>query len=400
MHADPATFMIAGGITTALSGLLLLGVWTQVRRETALLWWAAANSAYAVGIAHLLVGFSHPSALTLSLGLIFTNLCPALIWAGVRRFGGRRVHLTLLVSLAVPWTVATLVPLAGGPDAASAAVSFAGWLAFLFAAIWEFWRGRGERLWPRWALMALLAIHAGVYAGGLCDFLTGNFMDSGMPAINSWFGAIYVEGLFYSMGSAIFMALLCKERSELGYIKAASIDALTGTANRAAFFDNAERVFLRCRQAGSPLSVIMFDLDRFKFVNDTCGHRTGDDVLRLFADTVRSALRPNDLFGRYGGEEFVVVLPNATVDLAYVVAERIRHAFADACRDVDGLPPSVTVSAGVATASAEAGFEAVLNAADAAMYRAKRLGRNRVERASDAAGRDGNAAQTTVVRAA
>ena len=391
MHLDTATLMIAGGMTTALSGLLLLGVWTQIRRESALLWWAAANFAYALGIAHLVVGLSQSNGLALVFGLIYSNLCPALIWVGIRRFSGRPVHLTPFLGLTVAWTVASIAPLAGGPNAASAAIGFAGWVAFLLAAIWQLWRGRGEKLWPRWAVMALLAVHAGVYAGGLYDFLTGNFMPDGMPAIDSWFGAIYVEGLFYSMASAIFMALLCKERSELGYIKAASIDALTGTANRRSFFDGAERVFRRCQEDRSPLSVIMFDLDHFKTVNDTCGHRIGDDVLCLFADTVRSALRPGDLFGRYGGEEFAVVLPSATSDVAFVIAERIRHAFADACRAFEGLPHHATVSAGVAAGGPDASFDTILSAADTAMYRAKNRGRNRVERADNGHPENGGA---------
>ncbi len=398
MQIATATLMIAGGVTTALSGLLLLSVWTQVRHETALLWWAAANFTYAAGLANLLIAFSQPTPSAPVFGLIFTNLCPALIWIGVRRFSGRRVRPALFLSLTVPWMAASVVPLPGGPGGGNGIVSFAGWIAFLLAAIWRLWRDRGEKLWSRWALMALLAVHAGVYAGGLYDFLIGNFMANGMPAVDSWFGAIYIEGLFYSMGSAIFMALLCKERSELGYIKAASLDALTGTANRATFFDKAERIFLRCQQDGLPLSVIMFDLDHFKLVNDTCGHKIGDEVLRLFADTVRRTLRPSDLFGRYGGEEFAVVLPDATIDTAKVVAERVCHAFARTAANFDGRPVNATVSAGVATADPAWTFEMLMNAADLAMYRAKRLGRNRVE-CTPAAG-DGEPDRTNVMRVA
>ena len=87
---------------------------------------------------------------------------------------------------------------------------------------------------------------------------------------------------------------------------AARRDSLTGIANHGALLDGARRLFTRCRKDGAPFSLIMFDLDHFKNVNDRHGHRAGDAILRAFADTVRGLLRPNDLFGRYGGEEFTV----------------------------------------------------------------------------------------------
>jgi diguanylate cyclase (GGDEF)-like protein len=125
----------------------------------------------------------------------------------------------------------------------------------------------------------------------------------------------------------------------------------------------------------------MFDLDRFKWINDSFGHDVGDEVLRTFADTTRSVLRPNDLFGRYGGEEFCVVLPGATIEAAYVIAERVRHKFAHASESVAGRKMNATVSAGVATAASSTTLEAIMREADHGMYRAKSQGRNRVERA-------------------
>ena len=125
----------------------------------------------------------------------------------------------------------------------------------------------------------------------------------------------------------------------------------------------------------------MFDLDHFKIINDRHGHRAGDDILRAFVETVHGLLRPTDLFGRYGGEEFTVVLPGATLETAQVIAERVRHAFAEHHRFLDGQPLNATVSAGIAEAGATMSLEDTIDAADRAMYRAKDLGRNRVERA-------------------
>ena len=194
------------------------------------------------------------------------------------------------------------------------------------------------------------------------------------------------------------MSLLCKEREEQKYIAAARSDPLTGIANRRTFFEQAERLLQRCRKDNRPLALIVFDLDRFKSINDDNGHAAGDEVLRAFVASVRAVLRPNDLFGRHGGEEFAVALPEATIDSATVVAERIRHAFARRPVNHDGRPVKATVSAGVAAAEPASTFETLMNAADMAMYRAKRLGRNRVE-CMPAAGGD-EAGPANVIRVA
>ncbi len=182
------------------------------------------------------------------------------------------------------------------------------------------------------------------------------------------------------MASAIAMVMLCKERETQEYMRAARSDSLTGIANHGALLESAQRIFERCRKDAMPFSLIMFDLDHFKAVNDRHGHRVGDNVLRSFVDTVRGLLRPTDLFGRYGGEEFVVVLPGTTIATAFVIAERVRHAFAESSRFVNGQPLNATVSAGVAEAVSGMAFEDVIDAADQATYRAKANGRNRVER--------------------
>ena len=222
-------------------------------------------------------------------------------------------------------------------------------------------------------------------SGGVYDIVAGHFPSDGMPPLNSWFGIIFFEGLVYAMASAIFMALICRERETREYMHAASNDSLTGIANHGSFLDGARQLFTRCRKDGAPCSLIMFDLDHFKNVNDVYGHRAGDEILRAFADAARGLLRASDLFGRYGGEEFTAVLPNASIETAYVIAERVRHVFADAHRFWNGQPLNATVSAGVAEAGPEASFEATIDAADQALYRAKKLGRDRVQRA----GRDG-----------
>ena len=168
-------------------------------------------------------------------------------------------------------------------------------------------------------------------------------------------------------------------------------DALTALASRRHFLAEAEREISRARR-GHALSALVFDVDRFKSINDTHGHATGDRVLVELGRTVRSALRDADLAGRLGGEEFGVLLPDADEDLARAVAERLRAAVAAAVVPLDGAGElRFTVSIGAATLDpGDADGAALLARADAAMYEAKRAGRNRVQEARPTA-RSGSA---------
>ena len=380
MHLDIITLMAAGSFVAALSGILLTGAWTQMRGEPALLWWAAAKFALAVGVGLLSVGAATSSVVMLAIGGLVTAVAPALLWAGTRTFVGRRISRLFLLSGTIIWFIAAGIPFRGGPQEATTIVGFAAWIAYLTATNWELWRARAERLTARWPLMALLTLHGVIFVGGIYDIVFHQMLAQAEAPINSWFGLIYFEGIVYAVGSAIFMIVMSHERSEGSHIRAAQTDALTGVAGRGAFFLGAERLLARCRTENIPISVVVFDLDRFKSINDKHGHAMGDRVLRIFADTARGVLRPDDFLGRHGGEEFAVVLPGTSLDAAYVVADRVRSAFADACRKVDGAELYSTVSAGVAAAKLTANFSAALEKADQALYGAKNRGRNRVER--------------------
>ncbi len=378
MRFDTITLMMAGSITTALSGLLLLGMWTQLRHATALLWWFAANIIYAAGIALMVINLPEANVPLVVAGSLISDWAPPLIWIGVRTLNYRRRPGMLALFAVTAWLAADM---AASMTQSGPLVSFGGWIIWLCVSAFELWRGRAEKIPARWPLLAILMIHALVYTGGVYDVLMGRFTYDGILPLNSWFGAIFFEGIFYAMASAILMAMLCKERETQTYIRASRNNSLTGIANHSTLLECAQRLFERCRKDGAPFSLIMFDLDHFKTVNDRYGHRAGDDVLRAFADTVRGLLRPTDLFGRYGGEEFTVVLPGTSVEAARVIAERVRHAFAESNRFLDGQPLNATVSAGVAEAGAGMSAEDTLDRADRAMYRAKQMGRNRVERA-------------------
>ncbi|CCD87624.1 Conserved hypothetical protein; putative membrane protein; Putative diguanylate cyclase (GGDEF domain) [Bradyrhizobium sp. ORS 285] len=161
----------------------------------------------------------------------------------------------------------------------------------------------------------------------------------------------------------------------------AELDELTGALNRRSIMHVLEEELARARQAGRPCSVVLIDLDWFKRINDEHGHPTGDDVLRTFAITMFANIRGSDRFGRYGGEEFLLVLPGAPQDPACRLAERLRQIIAELDWSAFSTGLQVTFSAGVATARGDETTESLLSRADRALYESKAQGRNRVTRA-------------------
>lgn len=180
--------------------------------------------------------------------------------------------------------------------------------------------------------------------------------------------------------SSFAFLLMHKERADRETYELATTDSLTTVYNRRTFKELAEPQLSRSRRAEMPVSLLMLDLDHFKRINDTYGHLGGDDVLKAFAGLVRSCLRKEDLLSRYGGEEFVVLLPGASQAQAFSLAERIREGVAARSFDANGHLVRVTVSIGIASEGGDTlpSLEAMLGRADEALYRAKNEGRNRV----------------------
>ncbi len=153
-------------------------------------------------------------------------------------------------------------------------------------------------------------------------------------------------------------------------------DQLTGIGNRRRLEQALKEEISRAGRSGAKLSALMADLDHFKRVNDTYGHGAGDKVLETFADVLRQSTRLPDVLGRYGGEEFVVLMPNTDRDQAVISAERLRIALASTL--IPPLAEPMTVSIGVVEFVPGESGDAFLGRVDEALYEAKRSGRNRV----------------------
>ena len=158
----------------------------------------------------------------------------------------------------------------------------------------------------------------------------------------------------------------------------ASVDALTGLLNRRALERRIAEEVSRSRRHGQPLSLVIGDLDHFKRVNDEFGHGVGDDVLRVVGERMRQNLRSEDLAVRWGGEEFLLLLPSTDLEQAVQVADKIRQAVADHPVACNGGVVPVTISFGAAELADEEAVAGLIRRADDAMYRAKTSGRNRV----------------------
>jgi diguanylate cyclase (GGDEF)-like protein len=173
--------------------------------------------------------------------------------------------------------------------------------------------------------------------------------------------------------------LLLRQKKEL--VQLANTDALTGIANRRNFIACAEREFSRSQRHASGLAVLVLDIDRFKLINDTRGHATGDRAIVEFSKTCQKALRDIDLLGRLGGDEFAVLLTDTTLENARLVAERIRQTIEVAeVLDDEGVRIAMTSSIGGAMVTAdESDVDAALAKADIALYKSKQQGRNRIE---------------------
>jgi diguanylate cyclase (GGDEF)-like protein len=202
--------------------------------------------------------------------------------------------------------------------------------------------------------------------------------------------ALYYYGLPLSMvAAAVLIALGVADRLRAQRLaltdaeRRAQTDPLTGVLNRRSLIERLDAACLRARARGLPIALLFIDLDHFKQINDSYGHQAGDACLRAIIDPIHAELRQSDVIGRYGGEEFVVILSSADAAAASPIAQRILQGVADVRVDGFGQPIRLTCSIGIAASDTLGVWgEHLIARADAAVYVAKRLGRNQVQMAA------------------
>jgi diguanylate cyclase (GGDEF)-like protein len=382
MTLDLPTLMVMQSFAMASAGAVLLFAWAQNRVVSSLALWGVADFSAAAGILLLMfaVELEQPALSAVGGALLCTQ--SGLIWKAVRNFDGKPAPLVLVFLGGALIVTAGAIPLV---REYAGSVALAGGAVYTAITAISLWRARGDGLIARWALFSFATTHALALSVGTLSTFIGTTGQDSVPQLASLFGFIYFESVVFALGTAVFALALIKERNEAASLFAASTDALTGVANRAALLGSAERAMQRCRQDGAPIAVVMFDLDRFKRINDLHGHAVGDEVLQKFCEIATAALRPQDLFGRLGGEEFAAVMPGCGLEAACARAERIRAGFVEACKFIRGRQVKASVSGGVsASEAADEMFDVLLEQADAALYAAKADGRNRVKRAVNA----------------
>jgi diguanylate cyclase (GGDEF)-like protein len=379
MSFDTSTLYLVAAMVAAMLGAMLLFFGKQ-ENIPALKWWGTAYLLGAASVALWTIGGNAlGETFSLALNAVGFVAC-GMVWNASRVFHGRKPNLPGLVLGALAWiaAVATL-----GPDASALRMTIGAGIVAIYAALTatELWTERRRTLQKRWPTFAVPVLHGFVL---MLPILLGDLLHpQGDLSGSIWVTVFSIELVLYAVGTVFIIFMLVSERTVTAHKTAASMDPLTGMFNRRGFAEACARVIEREANAGRPVTVMIFDIDHFKSINDRFGHPAGDEILKLFSAVVVSGLRISDLSGRIGGEEFAALLP-CSLEEGVVAAERLREAF-EASGIVDEVagPVDTTVSIGVAGGPAGTELEVLLAAADTALYQAKRGGRNRVEAAEE-----------------
>jgi diguanylate cyclase (GGDEF)-like protein len=383
MNLDVNTLFLVTIYVEAILGLLLLFAWVQNAAIRAVAWWGFAHLLLAASVMLFGMYGNVPDLVSIDIAnaLLFTAF--ALTWTGARVFDGRKPSPLGLVAGAVVWLAMNRLPVFSETWDARLLLSSGIITTYTWLTAYEFWRGRSEPLVSRWPAIFMLYAHGALFLlrTPLAAFLP---WQPGTDVAGSvWLTVLSFEALLFTIAIAFILLAMAKERTEHRHKTAALVDPLTNLANRRAFLLDASAIVKRSAADGRPAAVILMDLDNFKSVNDRFGHAVGDMVLQIFADTALAAIRPSDVVGRLGGEEFAIVLSQVGRDKALSIAEDLRIGFAKAAANVAGEAVGSTVSMGlVLSTDGPPDISVLLAQADQALYCAKDRGRNRVEIAS------------------
>jgi diguanylate cyclase (GGDEF)-like protein len=364
---------------------------TCLLAATAAMLWVSRNDAdrgngmrtwrYAItsqAFAYLVLALPAGGAVATITGLL-ANLAGAigvaLFFIAIRQFAGLGVDRRWLGAMVAAVTIAGAVT---GEHVAWAAIfngfAYAGYEWFNALTLWR--TARPETLRVQ-RVVALFYLCMGVVlpVRAVVLLLAGQSRLS-LDQDNAWQVPVYVFGFVYLVITNLGFVLMCKTRAEAETRLQARTDALTGLANRRALDEEIGQALASARRTLRPFAIVMVDVDRFKFINDTHGHAVGDATLAAFSARLAGALREPDRAFRYGGEEFCLLLADTDLAGASVLAERAREQIGS---PFDGTMRAVTASFGVTAWQPDDTVDSLFHRADRALFAAKSGGRNRVE---------------------
>jgi len=383
MVLDIRTLLITVALATFVCAGARLLLWRLHPSIPGLGKWALAAFLAAIALALITTRGRVPDLVSLTLPAILMTFGFLVVWEGFRAFLGmsplpklvRALAVILPVILTVMGHLSDSFPLRSIINALCMVV-------FSCLIAWDLLRVTDKK-------RLSLKVAAGLYlSNGFFALLRAMSVrievhDLNQMQYSNMAASSLLWWLFSSISITLCMVMMTGEVLQENLDRLASLDPLTGVMNRRAFGHQSVRELARSRRLGQTMAVLMMDLDHFKLINDRLGHATGDIVLRLFVSVAQKVLRQEDIFCRWGGEEFVALLPGTTLAQAWIAAERLRTSFQ---AEAMGLAPEAaelgfTVSIGVAEWRLGEEIEELLRRADHALYRAKERGRNRCETA-------------------
>ena len=381
---DVRTLAFVSSMGGFLMGAAMYGIHVAGMRERCLIDWAWSGVATGGGflIGHLLQTITIPvpiwSVAAVANALI--ALGHGMLLIGVQRYLGRRCWTGPVLAIVAGMLISSFVFPELRESLRLRVLFHSGWYALFdsYAGILLLRAGRPQMQPFRWAVAAVLLAYAAfvwtrIGYAVVSTALTTSFIQDPFQA------ATFLFAMIFGFAIAIALALMMFREKQLELLRLAETDPLTGTLNRQ-FMDKAVASGIKtARREKMPLSVVILDIDHFKAINDKYGHQVGDHVLREVARKIRDEIRGHDKAFRYGGEEFMLLLPGTGAEELGAVAERLRNTVARSALQVDGVDIPISASIGGTEFDLEQeSWEACLKRADDAMYRAKAEGRNRI----------------------
>lgn len=379
MQIDTSTLITYSTVLMVVTGGLFVLFWWRETRTRAALWFGLPFLMGAVGAACLIDTHAGPSSPNLKIGAWFVLMAYGFGWQAVRVFYGRKPLPVYVIGSTLLWLVLAMTVIDEWRlFVLSAVIRGVLVTAFNGLSAFEFWRNRDEQLPSQKILFWIFAVY--------CAFDTvRTFLVSIIPlplgALPAETWAIVMFNLMamtLALSVTVFMIALSRERVSKANYQLALRDAMTGVYNRRAYFDHMDRLGQMQDGAQTGHALLVFDIDQFKSINDRFGHETGDMIIIRAAEAAQSVLRKNDKLYRFGGDEFVCVLPDTSFDEAFAAAERIRRTFRQLARDTGQQALDATISAGIAISRHAETPDHTFARADKALYAAKQTGRNRI----------------------